>query len=75
MSCDGEPFPDAELTRGMFNALRLFLARLPGGLAISSVGACAFFAAASGSSVATAAAMSRIAIPEMSLFLPSLTYR
>jgi len=55
----------AELTRGMFNALRLFLARLPGGLAISSVGACAFFAAASGSSVATAAAMSRIAVPEM----------
>ena len=55
----------AELTRGMFDALRIFLARLPGGLAISSVGACAFFAAASGSSVATAAAMSRIAVPEM----------
>lgn len=56
---------EGKLTSGLFGALRLFLARLPGGLAISSVGACTFFAAASGSSVATAAAMSRIAVPEM----------
>ncbi len=56
---------EGRLTSGLFGALRLFLARLPGGLAISSVGACTFFAAASGSSVATAAAMSRIAVPEM----------
>ena len=54
-----------KLTEGLFQALRLFLARLPGGLAVSSVGACAMFAAASGSSVATAAALSRIAVPEM----------
>lgn len=54
-----------DLTSGLFNAMRLFLARLPGGLAVSSVAASAFFAAASGSSVATAAAMSRIAVPEM----------
>lgn len=54
-----------DMTRGLFLALRLYLARLPGGLAITSVGACAFFAAASGSSVATAAAMSRMAVPEM----------
>ncbi len=54
-----------KLTEGLFHALRLFLARLPGGLAVSSVGACAMFAAASGSSVATAAALSRIAVPEM----------
>ncbi|XWN30927.1 MAG: TRAP transporter large permease [Devosia sp.] len=53
------------LTQGLFHAIRLFLWRLPGGLAVSSVGACAFFAAASGSSVATAAALSRIAVPEM----------
>lgn len=53
------------LTSGLFDAMRIMLARLPGGLAVSSVGACAFFAAASGSSVATAAAMSRIAVPEM----------
>jgi len=54
-----------DMTRGLFTALRLYLARLPGGLAITSVAACAFFAAASGSSVATAAAMSRMAVPEM----------
>ncbi len=54
-----------ELTTGLFEAMRRLLARLPGGLAISSVAACAMFASASGSSVATAAAMSRIAVPEM----------
>ena len=54
-----------ELTTGLFRAMRMLLARLPGGLAISSVGACALFASASGSSVATAAAMSRIAVPQM----------
>lgn len=53
------------MTQGLFNAMRLYLARLPGGLAVSSVVASAFFAAASGSSVATSAAMSRIAVPEM----------
>lgn len=53
------------MTQGLFHAMRLYLARLPGGLAVSSVMASAFFAAASGSSVATSAAMSRIAVPEM----------
>ncbi|MCE8025761.1 MULTISPECIES: TRAP transporter large permease [Halomonadaceae] len=53
------------MTQGLFHAMRLFMARLPGGLAVSSVMASAFFAAASGSSVATSAAMSRIAVPEM----------
>ncbi|WP_435171160.1 TRAP transporter large permease [Falsirhodobacter sp. 1013] len=54
-----------EMTRGLFIALRVWLARLPGGLAVASVAACAFFAAAAGSSTATASAMSRIAVPEM----------
>ena len=53
------------LTIGLFRAMRMFLSRLPGGLAVASVGACAMFAAASGSSVATASAMARIATPEM----------
>ena len=55
----------AGLTAGLFNAMRLFLSRLPGGLGVASVGACALFAAASGSSVATASAMARIATLEM----------
>ncbi len=53
------------LTKGLFRASRQLLSRLPGSLACSSVFASALFAAASGSSVATASAMSRIAIPEM----------
>ncbi|AVX05944.1 sialic acid TRAP transporter permease protein SiaT (plasmid) [Maritalea myrionectae] len=53
------------LTAGAFDLLRLLLARVPGGLATASVGACGLFAAASGSSIATTAAMSRIAVPEM----------
>lgn len=55
----------AELTKGMFNAARVWLARLPGGLAISAVVGSAGFATVSGSSLATSAAMGRIAIPEM----------
>jgi tripartite ATP-independent transporter DctM subunit len=53
------------MTEGLFKAMRIFLYKLPGGLAIASVGACALFASASGSSTATSAAMSRIAVPEM----------
>ncbi|MDQ0314574.1 TRAP transporter large permease [Amorphus orientalis] len=55
----------AGLSSGLFDAARVFLKRLPGGLATASVASSALFASASGSSVATAAAFSRIAIPEM----------
>jgi tripartite ATP-independent transporter DctM subunit len=53
------------LTSGLFKAMRIFLSRLPGGLAIASVGACGLMSAASGSSVAVSAAFARIATPEM----------
>lgn len=55
----------ARLTDGLFQAARLWLSNLPGGLAISSIGAAAGFSAVTGSSVACAAAMGRIAVPEM----------
>lgn len=55
----------AGLTSGLFEAAKVLLRRVPGGLAISSIFACSGFAAVSGSSLATAAAMGRIAIPEM----------
>lgn len=45
-----------------------WVGRLPGGLAISTVFACAAFAATSGSSVATSAAVGRIALAEMRRF-------
>lgn len=53
------------LTSGLFDASRVLLARVPGSLAVSTVMASGLFAAASGSSVATSASMSRIAVPEM----------
>lgn len=53
------------ISSALFTAARLWLGWLPGGLAVATNFACAGFAAASGSSVATSAAMGRIAIPEM----------
>ncbi|WP_375170534.1 TRAP transporter large permease [Marinobacter sp.] len=53
------------LTAGLFNAAKVVFRWLPGGLAISSIFASSGFAAVSGSSVACAAAMGKIAIPEM----------
>jgi tripartite ATP-independent transporter DctM subunit len=53
------------ISSALFRAARLWFGALPGGLAVATNLACAGFAAASGSSVATAAAMGRIAIPEM----------
>jgi tripartite ATP-independent transporter DctM subunit len=53
------------ISSALFVAARLWLGRLPGGLAVATNFACAGFAAASGSSVAASAAMGKIAIPEM----------
>ncbi len=55
----------AGLTKGLFEAARVWLARLPGGLAVASVFGAAGFAAVTGSSIACAAAMGKIAVPEM----------
>ncbi len=55
----------AELTSGLFDAAKAVLRRVPGALAVSSIFACSGFAAVCGSSLATAASMGRIAIPEM----------
>jgi tripartite ATP-independent transporter DctM subunit len=53
------------ISTALFRAARLWFGRLPGGLAVAANMACAGFGAASGSSVAAAAAMARIATPEM----------
>src|SRR5690606_12949514 len=53
------------ITGRLYHAARLWLVRLPGGLAVATAAACAGFAAASGSSLAMAAAMSKISVPEM----------
>lgn len=53
------------LSRDLYFAVHRWLGHLPGGLAMATVGACAGFAAVSGSSVATAATMGAVALPEM----------
>ena len=55
----------SELTKNLFKSARITLGWLPGGLASATVISAALFASASGSSVATAAAFSRTAVPEM----------
>lgn len=55
----------SRLTDGLFRVARCWLSWMPGGLAVASVGAAAGFSAVTGSSLACAAAMGRIAIPEM----------
>jgi tripartite ATP-independent transporter DctM subunit len=53
------------MSRELFQAANSFLGHLRGGLGMSTVAACAGFAAISGSSVATAATFSAVAYPEM----------
>jgi tripartite ATP-independent transporter DctM subunit len=53
------------ISASLFRAARLWFGGMHGGLAVATNMACAGFAAACGSSVAAAAAMARLAIPEM----------
>jgi len=51
--------------KDLYVALDRWLYRLPGGLVISNIGACALFAALTGSSPACCAAIGKMGIPEM----------
>lgn len=51
--------------RDLYIALDRWLYRVPGGLVLSNLGACAIFAALTGSSPATCAAIGKMGIPEM----------
>ncbi len=64
------------ITTQLFDALVCWFGRTRGGLAHSSVGAAAVFAAVSGSSLATAATLGTVAAPEMISrgYSPKLTY-
>ena len=55
----------AGVSKDLYEAAYYWVGWLPGGLAIATVAGCAGFAAACGSSAATAATLGRIAIPEM----------
>ena len=53
------------LGRDLYEAVDAWLGHLRGGMAMATIGACAAFAAVSGSTTATAATMATVALPEM----------
>lgn len=58
----------AGISRDLYVAAYKWLARLPGGLAVATIGGCAGFSAVCGSSVATSATLTVVALPEMKKF-------
>ncbi|MBO6868744.1 MAG: TRAP transporter large permease [Thalassococcus sp.] len=55
----------AEITTKIYHAARVWLASVPGGVAMASVMGCGGFSAITGSSIACASTMGRICSPEM----------
>jgi C4-dicarboxylate transporter, DctM subunit len=58
----------ARLSEELYDATNAWLGHRRGGLAMATIAACAGFAAVSGSSLATAATMSKVAMPPMRRF-------
>ncbi len=58
----------AGMSEDLYRSVRTLFGNLRGGLAIATVAACACFAAISGSSLATAATLAKVAMPEMKKF-------
>jgi C4-dicarboxylate transporter DctM subunit len=56
------------MSQALFKAAEGWLGHRKGGVAMASVGACAGFGAICGSSLATAATMSRVALPELKAY-------
>ena len=61
----GQIFFHAGLASDLYESLRKWVGRIPGGMAIASVLACGGFGAITGSSIATVATMGSIVMPEM----------
>ncbi len=61
----GHVLSKTPIGKDLFQAASNWLAWLPGGLAVASVGACTIFGAVSGASVAGVAAIGSLAVPEM----------
>src|SRR5690606_31113669 len=55
----------AGLSTSLYQALHALIGHWRGGLASATIGACALFGSVCGSSLATAATMARVAVPEM----------
>jgi tripartite ATP-independent transporter DctM subunit len=56
------------LSKSLFNCVSSFMGHKKGGIAMAAVGACAGFGAICGSSLATAATMGQVALPELKRF-------
>lgn len=56
---------ESRLSADLFRGLEALLSRWRGGVAMAAVGACGAFGAVCGSSLATAATMGRVALPEL----------
>jgi C4-dicarboxylate transporter, DctM subunit len=61
----GEVASESRLSGDLFKAARVILSGFRGGLAVATLAASALFGAVSGSSLANAATMTRIALPEL----------
>ncbi len=61
----GEIMLGSGVSKRFYRAISIWVRWLPGGLLQTNISACSIFAAISGSSVATAATMGTVAIPEM----------
>jgi tripartite ATP-independent transporter DctM subunit len=61
----GELLLRSGIADGMYKGLSVWLTGLPGGLLHSNIGCCALFAATTGSSVACAATIGTVALPEL----------
>ena len=59
---------ESGITTDLYSAAYKWLGRLPGGLAVASLIACAFFSALSGTAIAAAATIGSICYPEMRKF-------
>jgi tripartite ATP-independent transporter DctM subunit len=58
----------AGMSRALFQAANVWLGHRRGGIAMAAIGGCAGFGAICGSSLATAATMGQVALPEMKRF-------
>ena len=61
----GQILMESGIGKELFDVCVKWMGHLPGGMGAATIGACAIFAAISGSSVATAATIGMVAIPEM----------
>jgi C4-dicarboxylate transporter, DctM subunit len=56
---------ESGMSEDMYRTVYVWLGKFRGGLAMATIAACALFAAISGSGIATAATLGRVAMPEM----------